>query len=473
LTDTIAAISTAPGVAGVAILRLSGPDAFRVADALLPHASRRVSERAANTFFLAPLHHPKTRALLDRALLLIFHAPRSYTGENTVELQCHGGSQSPAKILDALLDAGARLARPGEFTLRAFLNGRLDLTQAEAVLDLLNARTERAAAAAQEQLSGRLRSDFDALYETLLDTAATLEHHLDFSDDELPPAHLARTAREMGEKLNHAACGISTLLATFRQGLLLRDGATVVIAGPPNAGKSSLLNALLGHDRAIVTPIPGTTRDTLEETFNLRGIPVRLVDTAGLRDTTCPVETLGIERTRDALQSADAILYLLDTTQPPAASDLATLRQLPPDRTLLLLNKTDLLESPASNVESRKSKVESPKSEVRSRLPTYKISALNPSTLTPVLDALHTLLLHAAPSSDTAGACISARHRQILVATLGHCHEALPLLADPGAGWVVAASLIRQAAEEVATLTGRRYSDDLLDRVFSRFCVGK
>ena len=455
--DTIAAISTAPGVAGVAVIRLSGPDALRIADTLLPPATRRVSEREPNTFFLAPLHHPKTRELLDRALVLIFHAPRSYTGEDTVEFQCHGGSQSPAKMLDALLDAGARLANPGEFTLRAFLNGRLDLTQAEAVLDLLNARTERAAAAAQEQLSGRLRSAFDNLYDELLETAATLEHHLDFNDDELSAEHLANTSRELSARVNSVCLATTRLLATFREGHLLRDGATVVIAGPPNAGKSSLMNTLLGRSRAIVTPIAGTTRDTLEESFNLRGIPVRLVDTAGLRDTTCPVESLGIERTRDALRDADAILYLLDATL--SEHDLAPLKELPQERTLLLFNKTDLTTS---------RQADKPTSHLR-----FHVSALRAETLAPVLDALHALLLDAAPSSETIGACISSRHRQILVATLEHCHAALPLLEDASAGWVMAASALRQAADGIATLTGRRYSDDLLDRVFARFCVGK
>ena len=461
--DTIAAISTAPGVAGIAVVRLSGPDALRIADALAPS----VSTRAPNTFFLATPRHPKTREPLDQTLVLVFHAPRSYTGENTVEFQCHGGSQSPAKILNALLDAGARLALPGEFTQRAFLNGRLDLTQAEAVLDLLNARTERAATAAQEQLSGGLRSAFDALYDALLEITSTLEHHLDFNDDEIPGNMLKQTASELSQKVESVACGISTQLATFHEGRLLRDGATVVIAGPPNAGKSSLMNALLGHDRAIVTPIPGTTRDTLEECFNLRGIPVRLVDTAGLRETDCPVEALGIGRVRSALETADAVLYVLDATlEGEAPTSYVTMEgETPSGRTLVLLNKCDLIEG----IEG----IEKIDPVVPLAPPEFYVSALRAETLTPVLDALHALLLESAPASDTAGVCIAARHRHILVASLALCHEALPLLSDPGAGWVVAAGLLRQAAEEVATLTGRRYTDDLLDRVFSRFCVGK
>ena len=456
--DTIAAISTAPGAAGIAIVRLSGPDAFAIAEKLLSGGRGRppsISGREPNTFFLATPRHPATRETLDRALALVFRAPRSYTGEDTVEFQCHGGNQTPARILGALLDAGARLANPGEFTQRAFLNGRMDLTQAEAVLDLLNARTERAAAAAQEQLAGRLGADFDALYETLLDLAATLEHHLDFNEDELPGL-LQSTAQNLAVRLRETIARVRRLLDTFPQGRLLRDGAVVVIAGPPNAGKSSLLNALLGHDRAIVTPVPGTTRDTLEETFNLRGIPVRLVDTAGLRETDCPVEALGIGRARAALENADAVLYVLDATQTPTDESPAPLRELPPGRVMVLRNKMDLLDLP---------RLDLPQNE-------FFISALDPSTLPPVLDALHALLMDAAPSADASGACISARHRAILVEAFAACGEAEPLLRDP-ADWVVAAGLLRRAADAVATLTGRVYTDDLLDRVFQRFCVGK
>ncbi len=448
---TIAALATAPGLAGVAVIRVSGPEALEVADRLLK--KRKASTQAAGTFFLAALHHPKTAELVDRAMVLVFHAPHSYTGETTVEFQCHGGSQSPARVLAAVLAAGARLARSGEFTERAFLNGRMDLTQAEGVLDLLNARTERAAVAAQEQLAGRLRTAFDNVYAELLETSAVLEHHLDFNEDELPPERLAATAKSLAARIDQTAAEIAQLLATFEEGHLLRDGATVVIAGPPNAGKSSLLNALLGRERAIVTPVAGTTRDTLEESFNLRGIPVRLVDTAGLRETTCPVEALGIGRTRRALQTAEAILYVLDVS---AEADLAALRELPPERTLVLWNKVDLVDTP-----------QPPSTEARP----FFISALKPDTLKPVLEALHGVLLKSAP--EAAGACISARHRQVLVAALEHCHAALPWLEDPAMGWVIAASGLRQAAEEVATLTGRRYSEDLLERIFSRFCVGK
>lgn len=456
--DTIAAVATAPGVAGVAIVRLSGPDALAIADRLLP-PSHPATGRPPNTFFLARLSHPATRVEIDHALVLIFHAPHSYTGETTVEFQCHGGAQPPALLLHALLDAGARLAAPGEFTRRAFLNGRLDLTQAEAVLDLLNARTERAAHAAAEQLNGRLRTSFDALYDTLLDCAAQLEHQLDFEENELPPDALASLAATLRKELAAARETTAAHLATFHEGHLLRDGAAVVIAGPPNAGKSSLLNALLGRDRAIVTPAAGTTRDTLEESFNLRGIPVRLVDTAGLRDTDCHIEALGIGRTRDAIRGADAVLYVLDATQPFSQTERGSIEALPQDRTLLLFNKTDL---PASE----------PPCNLFPKPRTFQISALQPATLRPMLDALAGLLLQSG-SSETTGPCISARHRQALADVQNHITQALTLLDDPALGWVIAATSLRQAADAVAELTGKSYSDDLLDRIFGCFCVGK
>ena len=275
---------------------------------------------------------------IDEVIILIMRAPRSYTGEDVVEIQGHGGHVVARRILRRVLDGGARLAEPGEFTQRAFLNGRMDLLQAEAVLDLVRAKSDRAAVAALEQLEGSLSSRFNQVYDQLLAAATDVEASLDFPDDELPQtdtqeiiAHL-RTAREE----------MAQLMTGWDEGHILRDGATVVISGKPNVGKSTLMNTLLGRDRSIVSPIPGTTRDTIEEGLILDGFPVRMVDTAGLRETDCVVEKEGVRRTVMQMERADLHLHMLDASRPMDEQDRAQVESLDADRCIIVLNKVDL-----------------------------------------------------------------------------------------------------------------------------------
>ena len=419
-TETIAAISTPPGRGGVAVVRVSGPDAFAVATRL---AGRPVDASLAGRFFHAVF---KAKGLpLDDGLVLVFAAPRSYTGEDVVEFQCHGGSIAPRRVLEACLAAGARLARRGEFTQRAFLNGRLDLSAAEAVIDLIDAKTDRAADGALARLGGTASAAFAALYAAALDLSSRLEHALDFSEDELPPDFVEGLARDVAA----LRARIAAHLATAREGRLLREGALVVLAGPPNAGKSSLLNALLGERRAIVSSAAGTTRDFLEEGVEIGGWPVRLVDTAGLRATDDVVEAEGVNRAEALIARADLVLAL-DCDRPGA---------------LRLHAKCDL--GPGEG------------------LPVSAVTGEGLAELrTEIAARLERL---AAKGNEASGADVTTRQKEQL-----EIAAAALARADTG-DLVLAANELRVAAEALGRILGKVYSDDLLDSIFSRFCVGK
>ncbi|MDD5707937.1 MAG: tRNA uridine-5-carboxymethylaminomethyl(34) synthesis GTPase MnmE [Kiritimatiellae bacterium] len=451
--ETIAALATATGPAGIAIVRISGPDAQRVAAAVARLPVDFSWDAAAGRALHVRVAHPRSGERLDDAIMLCFRAPRSYTGEDVVELQGHGGSVPARRLLEAVLAAGARLAAPGEFTRRAFLNGRLDLTQAEAVLDLIQARTDRAAQAARAQLDGALGGEISSIYDRLTAVCADIEALLDFDEDEVPAGVVAAAA----VRLEEIAARVRALLATWHTGHLLRDGALVVISGRPNVGKSSLLNALLGRPRAIVAATPGTTRDSIEESLALDGVPLRLVDTAGLRATACSIEAEGVARASALVAQADLNLHLLDAAETLGGDDLDQLRQLSPARTLLALNKSDL---PA-------------RLDVAALAGWHivSISARHGDGL-PRLRALLAELLGLNAVAPMQ-ADVSARHRQELEQADREIAAARELLPREAEGLVLVAERLRSAALALGRITGRTYSDDLLDAIFSRFCVGK
>ncbi|MDA1044515.1 MAG: tRNA uridine-5-carboxymethylaminomethyl(34) synthesis GTPase MnmE [Verrucomicrobia bacterium] len=453
--DTIAAIATAPGEAGIAIIRISGPDAHRIADALF-RSKARPSEMAGNTFAFGHIHAPQqSDALLDEAILLVYRAPNSFTREHVVEIQSHGGSVAAQRILRATLDSGARLADPGEFTRRAFLNGRIDLLQAEAVADLIRARSDRAAGAALEQLSGRLSSAFNALYDDLIALAADIEATLDFAEEELPET----TMPEIAQRTYPILKALTRLLDGWEEGHLLRDGARVVISGRPNVGKSTLMNALLGKNRAIVTAVAGTTRDTIEEQLVLNGIPLRLVDTAGIRDIDCVVEQEGIRRARDSMENADINIHMLDASTPIERQDLDMISKLDPRKTLILLNKTDLGQAIRPQ-------------DVPVAYETCRAALLKGEGARELLAAL-SAKLHIQPGS-LPHAVISERHRNLARSALTHIQAAKTLIdGRNGDAPLLASQALREALETLGTITGRTYCNELLDAVFSRFCIGK
>ena len=442
----IAAVATAPGVGGVAVIRLSGAGVYAIADALT-RLSPPPSARAPGTFAYAKLLG-EAGEVLDDALLLFFRAPHSYTGEDTIELCCHGSPVITARVLERLWQLGATPAGPGEFTRRAFLNGRLDLTQAEAVADLIAARTPRAERAARANLQGRLGTTLAPLYEETLALSADLEHALDFEEGELPEDFFGA----LGERLSGLEAQLAALRGTWREARLVREGALVVIAGKPNAGKSTLLNLLLGYNRAIVSDEPGTTRDAIEEPFLLDGVPLRLTDTAGLREAPGAIEREGVARARDLLERADVVLYLAAADDPSP--------EPPPAGALALLTKCEL----------------APNAPLPPGFPpeAARISALaDPAAARERVCALLRQAL-ALSAGETDHAAL-ANERQLQGVTEAHAAllEAQGCLARGELGYVPAAQTLRRAAEALGQLLGRVYSDDLLDTVFSRFCVGK
>ena len=421
--DTIAAIATAPGRGGVAVVRVSGSEAFGIAERL---TGKREEGRGIRVGRIANV---------DAGVILSFKAPHSYTGEDVVEFQCHGGTVTPRRVLEACLAAGARLARRGEFTERAFLNGKLDYGQAESVLDLIDAKTARAADAALEGLSGCRRRECRALYEQALDLSTRLEHALDIDEGELPPDFLP----SVNSQLSTLNSQLRAAISKAAEGRLLKSGALVVLAGPPNAGKSSLLNALLEENRAIVSDVPGTTRDSIEAWIDLDGWPVRLVDTAGLRETKDAVEVEGVRRSEELLSKADLVLWLGDS---PSVSRL-------PSSVLKLHPKCDLGRGEGLNVSSKTGEgLEDLKRAIVAKLE-EKVAA--------------------ADEGDVPEGDVAAFHEAL--ALLGGGRETGDVRREEDL--VLLANAVRGAAGRLGAAIGATYSSDMLDNLFSRFCVGK
>ena len=433
--DTIAAIATAPGRGGVAVVRVSGSEAFSIAERLTGIRDQGPGIRVGRI------------ANVDEGVILFFKGPHSYTGEDVVEFQCHGGTVTPRRVLEACLAAGARLARRGEFTERAFLNGKLDYDQAESVLDLVDAKTARAADVALEGLSGRKRRELKSLYDSALDLSTRLEHALDVDEGELADDYV----RELGSQVSGLRSQISGALRRANEGKILREGALVVLAGPPNAGKSSLMNALLEENRAIVSDIPGTTRDSIEEWLDLDGWPIRLVDTAGLRTSQDEVEGEGVRRAEDLIAKADLVLWLRNSEAgEPLNGSIAQLLNRLTSQPLNLSTKCDLVRGPGLNVSAKTG-------EGLDELKREIVAKLKEKAETSVVDL-------------PEGNFVALREALTLLET-GEGQET-------GEGrqeedLVLTANAVRAAAERLGAAIGVTYSSNLLDNLFSRFCVGK
>ena len=468
LDDTIAAIATAPGAGGLAVVRVSGPRALAVADAVFG-GSCAVTEAASHTLHHGWAYWPEGATpasggapgrRLDEVVVAVFRGPRSYTCEDVVEVSCHGGELPSRQVLAALLAAGARLAEPGEFTLRAFLHGRIDLSQAEAVADVIGASTARAHELALSQLSGELSRAVDALADRLTDAVAEVEARVDFAEDvggiEVP-AHVVAAIAALDAELG-------ALLGTATWARAVREGVRVPLVGRPNVGKSSLFNALLGEARAIVTDVPGTTRDRVSEAVELAGIRVTLSDTAGLRETDDAVESIGVERAREALAGAAVVLWVVDAAVPLSDEDRSIAGRLGDRRVLVALNKCD--RSPATTA-----------AEVAAMLdgavgPIVPVSA----TTGAGIDALRTALaalLGADGAADGLGVAVgNLRHAEAIERARTALARAARAAAEGLPGEIVALEL-RDALSALGEVTGRLVDDDLLDRIFRKFCIGK
>jgi tRNA modification GTPase len=468
--DTIVAIATPPGAGGVGIVRLSGPAALPALRALFVRPSGRplAADRPPRSHHLiyGYVRDPETGERVDEALVAYMAAPHSYTREDVVEIHGHGGPAPLQRIVALALRHGARLAGPGEFTLRAFLHGRLDLAQAEAVIDVVNARTQAGLRAAVDQLEGRLSGRVRDLRARLLRVLAHLEAEIDFPEDDVPPAGVAPLLAPLGAE-------IGALAREAESGRLLRQGVRTALIGRPNAGKSSLLNALLRADRAIVTAIPGTTRDTLEETASIGGVPFVLVDTAGITETADVVEQLGVARSKAAAGRADLVLLVIDASQPLTAADQAALAGALAgpgdtadapirDRVLVVLNKSDL--PAAVTPESLAAALPD--------VPVARASAYAPDGVTSLEEAMLARALSGRTQADQAPLVTNVRHRDALL-------QAAALIAaaqSASAAGVPAAFVavdVRGALDALGQITGETVGEDLLDVIFRDFCIGK
>jgi len=446
MQETIAAISTPFGEGAIALIRLSGPQAIAVAQAVF-RGARAVEAIPSRVQHLGKMVDAEGR-IVDEVLLTVFRAPASYTGQEMVEIACHGGILVTRRILALLLENGARVAGPGEFSQRAFLNGKMDLTQAEAVMDLIKAQTDLALRAATEQLEGRLGRRVHEIRDGLLELLAHVEAFIDFPDEDIDP----ETGDALLARLKRTDEQIALLLRTADQGRVLREGVRTVIYGAPNVGKSSLLNLLLGYERAIVSDIPGTTRDTLEEVINLRGVPLRLVDTAGVRESIDAIEREGIARTLRHLERADLVLHVVDASQPPAPA-----HEPPPGpASLLVLNKMDLGEHPGW-----------------SGIAGIRLSCReNGVGMEALADAIFDRVIGRGLAGSDCTVAINARHQACLKEAARYVEAARRTL-QSGLSVEFAAIEIRSALDAVGDVVGRLDTEDLLGKIFSTFCLGK
>jgi tRNA modification GTPase len=451
LDDTIAAISTPLGEGGIGIVRLSGPEARSIVEGLFrPHHTGQ--ELRSYRLHYGHVIDPADDTTVDEVLVSFMRARHSYTRQDVVEINCHGGIVPLREVLQLALVAGARLAEPGELTLRAFLNGRIDLAQAEAVLDIVRAKTDAALRVAIDQLAGHLSSQVRILRQRVVDLLAYMEATIDFVEDEIPP-------RDIGPDLAGLEEELTTLLAEAHRGMIYRQGIRVPIIGRPNVGKSSLLNALLRADRAIVTPIPGTTRDTLEESCNLQGIAVTLVDTAGISATENLIERLGVERSRQALAQADVVLLVVDGSEPLQAQDWEIAHSAEAQPALVVVNKLDLPQQvDTEGFLPRASRIH--------------LSALTGEGLPRLEQAVVDLVFSGTVLASQRPLVSNPRHQALLQQARDELRAAQATLAQGLSNDLVAIDLT-EAVTALGQITGQTISEDLLEAIFTNFCVGK
>ncbi|MGD2206311.1 MAG: tRNA uridine-5-carboxymethylaminomethyl(34) synthesis GTPase MnmE [Anaerolineae bacterium] len=466
LDDTIAAISTPVGEGGIGIVRMTGPNANSILHRLfVPGPGTEPSDLEPRKLHYGHIVDPATGERVDEVLAVCMPAPRTFTRQDVVEINGHGGIVALRRILAVCLRQGARLAEPGEFTARAFLNGRIDLAQAEAVLDVVQAKTDKALQAAVDQLSGRLSDQVRLIRATMVDVLAYLEASIDFVEDEIPE-------REIGSDLAQARERLSDLRANADRGIIYRQGVRAAIVGRPNVGKSSLLNRLLRTSRAIVTDIPGTTRDTLEETLNLQGVPVVLVDTAGITDAAAdPIERLGIERSRAALARADLALLVVDVGQPLSDADRAIAGLVKDKPAIVVLNKIDLLQDVRRTARTVQKTMRTWSFDT-SHWSFIPASALTGDGLEALEDAVVETVFSGQVMASGAPLVTSTRHREALDRALDHVEAAHAAYLDGVEPELVAID-VSAAVNALGEITGQTAGEDLVETIFGSFCVGK
>lgn len=455
--DTIAAISTPPGEGAISIVRMSGEEAVSIAQKVF--SGKDLTQAKSHTINYGHIVDPKTHEEIDEVMVSLMLAPKTFTREDVVEINCHGGIVATNRILQLLLVNGARLAEPGEFTKRAFLHGRIDLTQAESVMDLIRAKTDRSMKIALNQLDGNLSHLIDSLRKDILDVLAQVEVNIDYPEyDDVEEM----TTKLLKEKAIEIKQLIEQLLKTASQGKIMREGLATALVGRPNVGKSSLLNHLLHEDKAIVTDVAGTTRDVIEEYVNVSGVPLKLIDTAGIRETDDKVEKIGVERSKKAIEQSDLVLLVLNAAESLTKEDLELIRLTNDKKRIIILNKTDLEEKL-----DRKELA-----EISENAPVYATSILKNEGVEALEEAISKLFFNGIENSQSTVMVTNARH----IALLKKAQNSLDSVLE-GISSGMPVDLVQidmtEAWNLLGEITGESYEDELLDQLFSQFCLGK
>ena len=452
--DTICGVSTPPGEGGIGIIRMSGARAVEIASAVFKaRSNKRLEDLQSHVLLYGKVHDPGTGDVIDEALVSVMRAPASYTREDIVEINCHGGMMPLWRIMNLLNSSGARQAEPGEFTKRAFLNGRIDLAQAEAVMDIIHAKTELSHQAANEQLLGGLSSEVATLRERLISIVAAVEAGIDFPEEEIE----APTGHSLADEVESVLQSVERLISSFQYGKVLREGIATAIIGKPNVGKSSLLNSLLKQDRAIVTDIPGTTRDVLEEYLNIEGLPFKILDTAGIRHSQDVVEREGVRRSLVKIGAADIVLIVFDASQPLSGEDKRVLDEAKGKPAIMVMNKCDL---------TRKAEVLVWPEVV------VEISCKTGVGLDSLRKTLVDLVKQGAVPTREHSWAVNQRHKTALEQAKASLEKALASTTSGLSVEFIALDL-RDALDSVGLIIGATHTDDILERIFRDFCIGK
>lgn len=459
IEDTIAAISTPPGTGGIGIIRLSGKDVFSIVNPIFKGKKNQdLSTLRSHSIHYGHIIDKETSKAIDEVLVMVMKAPNTYTKEDIIEINCHGGIVSVRKVLEQVLRMGARLAEPGEFTKRAFLNGRIDLSQAEAVIDIIEAKTDMSLSTAMDQLEGSLSHRIGELREELIEMMAHIEAAIDYPEYDIEELGYDRVRK----RIEDIRAKIHRLLDTADSGKILREGVKTAIVGKPNVGKSSLLNALLREQRAIVTNIPGTTRDVLEEYINISGIPFKLIDTAGIRETEDVVEQIGVSRSKDIIESADLIIMILDLSTTLTEEDKYIMDLIEDKKKLVLLNKTDL----PAKLDKEEIYNRFSQSEI------LEISAKNKKDVEKLEETLKEMFMSGKINMEDSVMITNLRHKDALIKADDSLKDALSTI-DMGMPEDCLSIDLTNAYKYLGEITGESVQDDLIKKIFSQFCLGK
>jgi len=458
--DTIAAIATPFGTGGTGKIRISGPQAYEIGDKIFKSIKegKKLSQQETYTAHYGYIKDPEKNKVVDEVVAIMMKRPHSFTGENVLEFDCHGGMTPLKAVLDLTLKCGARLAEPGEFSQRAFLNGRIDLAQAEAIIEVINSKTEKSLDLAVDQLNGKLSKKVDQIKEEAVEILAHLEAAIDYPEDEIK----GFLPGQLGDKFNYIKEEIEKLLESSKQGKIYKEGLKTVIVGKPNVGKSSLLNYFLEEKRAIVTDIPGTTRDVIEEYVNLKGIPLKIIDTAGIRETSDAVEKIGVERTRKSAEKADLVLFMLDISQGITAEDRKIYKLIKDKPLIVIVNKTDL----PAKVDKEKFEKEFSEHSV------LWISLLEEEGLNELKDDILKEIIDEDIDLDSETIVTQSRHKDALVKAEAAIERVI-VSHETNMPYDFLTIDLKDCLDALGKITGETVADDILDRIFNDFCLGK